>query len=162
MISKRDITKIAKQILKRQKGLRDHQIIHPVREWFTGLAFGLLVVVVGGIWSFVTYNEISDRDVDSSGAGEITQNVYRGEMVDTALDLFRDRKNAFAELSGTASVYLPTAEEEATESELEESEQEIDIESVEVMEETSDVEPTSEDESEESSEPAAAVELDIN
>ena len=37
MISKRDITKFAKRIIRNQRGLRDHQMIHPRREWAVGL-----------------------------------------------------------------------------------------------------------------------------
>ena len=98
MITKNDITRIAKHILKRQRGLRDHQIIHPVREWFIGLVCSLLILVGGAVWSAFTYFEVSGRTVETTSTDVVTANVYRGDIVNAALAKFRERTDNFNQL----------------------------------------------------------------
>lgn len=98
MISKKDITKAAKKILRRQKGLRDHQIIHPQREWIIGLL--LMCFIVGGIavWSSTTYLSITDQSVTTNNSETGSQTVYRTEVVDAALTMFRERAENYEKL----------------------------------------------------------------
>lgn len=95
---KNNITKIAKHILKRQRGLRDHQIIHPAREWFIGLCTSLLILVGGAVWSTFTYLEVSERTVESASTEAVAGNVYRGDIVAAALEKFRERTDNFDQL----------------------------------------------------------------
>lgn len=95
MINKKDISKIAKRIIRRQKGLRDHQIIHPRREWAIGLLVACLLLIGGASWSFVTYNEVSERDVQSVNTTKVEQNVYQEGLVEAALEEFRSRREGY-------------------------------------------------------------------
>jgi hypothetical protein len=110
MFSKDDITKIARKILKRQRGLRDHQMIHPVREWTIGLIVAVLFLIIGGGWSFVTYQELSSRDVQNVEAVEIKQSGYRPETINSALQLFRERIEQYQVL--TTSPLSPLTDEQ--------------------------------------------------
>lgn len=98
MISKNDITKIAKKILRRQRGLRDHQIIHPQRDWFIGLFFSLVVLIGVGAWSCITYFEITNRAIEVSAEEMAGQTIYRSEIVEAALSQFRERAENYQQL----------------------------------------------------------------
>lgn len=111
MISKKDITKIAKRIIRRQRGLRDHQMIHPRREWSVGLVSGFVLLLGGAVWSFLTYGEVSERDVQNVGAVEVQQTVYREEMVEAALEQFRQKKSDYQELLVASETNNPDIEE---------------------------------------------------
>lgn len=130
MITKNEIAKIAKQILKRQRGLRDHQIIHPTREWFVGLAFSLLILIGGAMWSIFTYLEVSGRTVETTSTEVVTANVYRGDIVNAALVKFRERTDNFNQLLENRIEFTLPAEpgesEPETEPDLGENESNIE------------------------------------
>ncbi len=133
MISKRDISKIAKKILKRQKGVRDHQIIHPQREWTLGLLGGLILLIAGGAWSVVTYQEVTERDVENTQTEEIKQTIYRDDIVNTALRDLEERHQRYLNMIEEYQVDEPVYFEEEIE----------DSEEVEIVEE--EVEPPDEE-----------------
>lgn len=114
MISKKDIAKIAKQILKRQRGLRDHQIIHPAREWFVGLGLSLLILIGGATWSAFTYIEVSKRTVETTETEVVTANVYRADIVNAALSKFRERTDNFNQLLQNRTQVIPAQSTEVT------------------------------------------------
>lgn len=113
---------MAKRVLRRQRGLRDHQLIHPSRDWMIGFLFGVLLFVAGAVWSFLTFEEIANRDVDSVITEEVQQTVYQEETIDTALQLFRERRASYETLLGSAQITVPEevviAEEESTSDEV--------------------------------------------
>lgn len=122
MLSKKEIKKLVKRILRRQQGLHDHQMIHPRREWLTGFITGLLLLIAGGAWSSITYQEVGERDVENINVEEVKQTIYRGDIVDSALDEFRDRNEKYRALlneSNTETLEIEPAEdvEEITEPE---------------------------------------------
>ncbi len=55
MIEKTDILKMAKHVLKRVSGGRDHKIMHPYREWGIGVLVSLMLAVVGGMFAVDRY-----------------------------------------------------------------------------------------------------------
>ena len=122
MISKRDIAKIAKRVLKRQSGVRDHQIIHPRREWAVGLLGGLILLIVGATWSFFTYRDVSGREVENTDTVEVEQTIYRDELVNAALEKLRERQASYQALLDERNSYRPPIEvvEEQPEAVIEE------------------------------------------
>jgi len=169
MISKNDITKLARRIIRRQKGLHDHQMIHPKREWLVGLFFGLVLLVSGGAWSIITYDEVKNLNIESVNITEIEQTIYRGDMVEAALKEFRDRKESYQLFLDETDVVIEVSavEEELAEGEGEEAEENIEaetpaspIETIEGEEEPSTPEQTVEDLSQSSSPPETSPEIE--
>lgn len=107
MTSKKEIKKLIKHVLRHQRGLRDHQIIHPRRDWMVGFIAGLLLLVIGAVWSFITYREIAERDVENVDIEEVQQTVYREDMVNSALEQFRDRKESYQVLLNRTNEITP-------------------------------------------------------
>jgi hypothetical protein len=102
-----DIKKMVKKILRRQKGLRDHQMIHPRREWMIGFLAGVAVLLAGGTWSYLTYQEIAARDIDTVTVSEVQQTGYRGELINSALSNFESRVTDYRALLESANAMLP-------------------------------------------------------
>lgn len=111
MISKRDITKFTKRIIRNQRGLQDHQMIHPRREWGVGLVVGMLAFTGGAVWSYITYNEVRERDIESVNPAEVQQNVYQEGLVNAALSEFRQRKISYETLLNASTFIAPIQEE---------------------------------------------------
>jgi len=111
MFSKKDIAKIARKVLKRQRGLRDHQMIHPAREWLFGLLVAVGFLAAGTTWSFITFQDLSERNVENVDEVKIKQSGYQPEAIDGALELFKERIERYEAL--TTSPVTPSEPEEA-------------------------------------------------
>lgn len=99
MIESKDIKNMVQHILKRDKGIADTHIMHPTREWSTGLGIALLMVLLGSWFCFYLYsfyeNEIKKEVVI------IEQAVpYQAAAVKNALDLFVVRQQKYNEIIG--------------------------------------------------------------
>jgi hypothetical protein len=98
MIEKNLIKKMASYILRSKgKAVTDRSIMHPKREWMTGIMVALLVSGVGIFWSIRTYNQFSHIEINN-GANEEEEVVYKESMIETALADFSARKKAYEEL----------------------------------------------------------------
>lgn len=98
MIEKKLSHSIVKDILRRKKGLANHQIMHPEREWFLGLAMAFLFLCLSTIWSISLYREYSALSQKTSTDGDYTEVVYRESTVEAALLEFTNRKEAYSEI----------------------------------------------------------------
>ena len=134
MISKRDIAKIAKHVLKRHRGVRDHQIIHPMREWTVGLFGGMILLILGATWSVLTYREVSNRGVENAGTVEVEQTIYRDDLVNAALEKLRERQADYQALLDNRDSYQPSTEEMEEEVELVDDEEGVEITEEELLE----------------------------
>lgn len=132
MIENAFVKKLVKGVLRnRKQSLLDRSIMHPTREWVTGLALGILILTLGVAWGVSTYIQFSNVSV-SGEAVEYAAVVYRQSLVETALTDFEARKKEYETLKQTLlnkqrnveTVALPpqveiatTTEETVTESE---------------------------------------------
>ncbi len=99
MIETKDITKMVQHILRRDRGIADTQIMHPTREWFTGLGIAFVIVVLGSWFCYYLYtfytNEIKEEVII------IEQAVpYQAAAVESALVLFSARQQKYNEIIG--------------------------------------------------------------
>ncbi len=108
MIETKDITKMVQHILRRDKGIADTQIMHPTREWFTGLGIAFLMAGLGSWFCYSLYtfyaNEIKKEVVI------IEQGVpYQAAAVSSALELFSARQQKYNDIigGGVPSPVLP-------------------------------------------------------
>jgi hypothetical protein len=99
MIETKDITKMVQHIIRRDKGIADTQIMHPTREWFTGLGIAFLMVVLGSWFCYYLYtfyvNEIKKEVVIVEQAVP-----YQAATVTSALELFSARQKKYNEIIG--------------------------------------------------------------
>ena len=101
MIETKDITKMVKHIVRRDKGLVDPQIMHPVREWTTGLGVVLVGVLLGSWFCFYLYNFYSTQ-LNIAIVVEEVQVPYQDTLVKKALLLYREEKKTYENiLSGS-------------------------------------------------------------
>lgn len=95
MIETKDITKMVKQIIKREKGAVDVEIIHPAREWMRGLGLVLVGLVLG---SWFCINLYSNQYKKITEELITTESVvpYNAVVVEEALKLFKLREEKFS------------------------------------------------------------------
>lgn len=98
MIDKNKIKEMANHILHPQKSKdTDRNIMHVEREWFFGVVIGVVVVVVGAIWSWSSYQDYRSVDtLESVGAGDAF--IYREELVKEVLKDFEQREERYETL----------------------------------------------------------------
>lgn len=98
MIEKSLIKKMASYILRsRNKAFFDRSIMHPKRDWLTGIIVALVVAGVGIFWSARAYNQYSHIEITTTNLEE-EEVIYRESLIETALADFAARKNAYEEL----------------------------------------------------------------
>lgn len=111
----------------------DRSIMHPEREWFSGLFVILTILAVGLYWSVFQYDRY--RNVTTVG-GSVTESetVYKNNMVEAALVDFSKRKeeynNVKTSLLGASLASSPVIEEPVPEV--------IEVPEEEVVEEVED------------------------
>lgn len=108
MIESKDIKKMVQHILRRDKGIADTNIMHPTREWFTGLTIAGAMVALGSWFCFYLYsfhtNEMKKEVVI------IEQAVpYNASAVKSALEVFARKEQKYNEIvgGGVPSPVLP-------------------------------------------------------
>lgn len=108
------LSRMVKSVVRGEKQYGEHQMLHPTREWFSGVAFFLLVCLGGAWWAATVYLKYDDSSVyqDIGSSGE--ELVYREAKVEEALELLTERKAAYAavesRLRGAAPVPSPDPE----------------------------------------------------
>lgn len=113
MMKSSDFKKIAKQILKKQSGLHDVQIMHPAREWHIGILIALIILVGSIAWSTTTYYK--NKQIDSSDISAIQDDpvVYRDTLVERALVDLEQKKNVREAIINNVAIPEEAEEEDA-------------------------------------------------
>ncbi len=113
MIDKNLVQKIVADVLRKTRGLPDHQIMHPEREWFTGLGFGLVILGVSVVWYMSVYQHYSNTDnFNTNNKADSAPVVYREQEVAKALEVLKQREQNYAELKSALQagpVIIPPA-----------------------------------------------------
>ena len=111
------IARITKRLFKKRPIVRDPQLMHPDREWATGLFMAILIFSVSAYFSVHTY--LSNRFVTAlEVVDDKTQTVYRESIVQEALETVRNRERELQNL--TQSVVIPEPAPEVASTTLEE------------------------------------------
>ena len=98
MKSNKYIANIAKRIRRKQQGIREQNIIHPVRDWWAGITLAVLLFLGSAWWSAQSYVTYSEASVASTIAADDEVVVYRESLVEAALEQFSDRTATFRSL----------------------------------------------------------------
>jgi len=102
MITKNDIIDAAKQILRSRGRFKESRLITPERDWFIGLGIATLVLVGGGAYAGTLYFSVISFDAEV-GSMEAQIVEYDQEKVVQALERYRDRRDNFNAVVGTAT-----------------------------------------------------------
>ena len=102
MIETKDITKMVGHIIRRDKGIADPQLMHPPREWLTGLGITTLIVLFGSwfCWHMYTqYSQIINTPLTVSESGV----PYQATTIAEAIKIFETKQLKFSEILGVTS-----------------------------------------------------------
>ncbi len=112
MIEKKLINKIMKSITRREIGLKDHQIMHPLREWFLGLAIASLFLSIAVFLCVKLYGHYNSLEPGSSSNNEAPIVIYKAEEIETALAEFSERKKTHERIKATLASNIELSQEE--------------------------------------------------
>ena len=107
MMNKKEITKFAKAIIHSQKGLKNQQLMHPKREWLTGIVVALSIFIASITWSsieYFKYQNIEQQNVSPSAAAAA---VYRESLVTEALSAYAAKAERLNTLLGENAPVIP-------------------------------------------------------
>ncbi len=104
MIETKDITNMVRHILKRDKGIADTQMMHPTREWFTGLGITCVVVALGSwlcFYLFTFYTNEMQKEVI------VTEQAvpYQAANIKNALELYAIKQQKYNEIIGKSDMF---------------------------------------------------------
>ncbi len=94
MIETKHITKMVQHIVRRNRGLSDPQIMHPMREWLVGIVVTMLVGVIGSVsaaFLYHSYDELRGTEI----AIVSTSTPYKIKVVDKALAEYRQKRENY-------------------------------------------------------------------
>jgi hypothetical protein len=100
-----DINAIVRTIKRKDKGLRDPQLIFPDRDWFIGVVVTVLIVVSGGALSVYQYWRYTT--VDFEVESDVTLVPYRAAQVAAALEKYQAKLQLHSELKGEVPSQTP-------------------------------------------------------
>jgi hypothetical protein len=147
MMNKKEITKFAREILHSQKGLKNRQLMHPKREWATGIVVALCIFIASITWSSIEYAKYKSIENQIVSQSEAPVAVYREALVTEALSEYAakaQRLNVL--LGGDVSIILleDNSEPEGVDNEFEEESD--DATTTESISSSSDIQITTESE----------------
>ena len=101
MITKNDIIKMARHVLRRSQGRPDNRIIHPLRDWLIGLSIAVLMLVTLSIYAGSLFFTEKNNDIDAYSV-DIETVTYEYERVNNVLETYRARETTFDKLRSFA------------------------------------------------------------
>jgi hypothetical protein len=106
MISKKDIVGMVHHIVRRGGGYADRKQIHPMREWMTGLVGGvLLFCLLSGYAGYTFYTLLQGENEAVFFESPLV--TYDQRSVQSVLDQYAKRQEAFDELRANPVVLEP-------------------------------------------------------
>ncbi len=94
MLSKFDLKKVAKKLLRKRPMSESLEIMHPKRDWSIGVLVALLMVLSITVWAGSTYLETRTAASADEIAAEVESVVYRETNVTEALRIRAERRTA--------------------------------------------------------------------
>lgn len=123
MIDIKPFLKMMNQTTGRDTSIPDSRIMHPMREWLTGLTGVIIGVVCGSVFALSQYRSYSSSTNTEIVVSE-TVVPYKAALVDKALKTYLEKKAVYESLLGTtvitqeptdsSSSTVPVAAPEAT------------------------------------------------
>ena len=114
MMSRKDITKIAKRIIGANTGLQSPQLMHPRRDWVIGLGVAFAIFAASAVWSTHAYLKHKDPNVGVTESPTDELVVYRASLIQAALAEFAERTETYEALIAAERVAGEVETEEAS------------------------------------------------
>jgi hypothetical protein len=97
MINKKEITKMVKAAIRRDRGIPDRRLMHPSREWAIGLILCLVIVLAGSIYAIIVFEKYSSISIDDS-AVEVEQLRYQRATALEAIEIYEQKQTNYEKL----------------------------------------------------------------
>ncbi len=107
MINKPNINRLVRDILRRSAGPREHNLMHPERDWGIGFGVALLFIVGGVYWAWQTHTLHRSEATKEEAFVPSTNAVYQEAEVEKALDLWAERKARYEAIKIELSAPTP-------------------------------------------------------
>lgn len=105
MINKETLAALVGGVFKNKPGAFDKRMIHPVRDWFMGVTFFLLVVIAGGVYSAFLFVEYRNIATDKNASQDpVVQ--YNEVLVNNMITQYEMRRSSYVALK---SSFVPEA-----------------------------------------------------
>ncbi len=85
MIDKKNIKKMLSSVLRRSRGLSDHNLMHPTREWFSGLGVATVLLIIGTSACIFLYWEYNTIEPETAAEIDAPATIYQEKLVADAL-----------------------------------------------------------------------------
>ncbi len=95
------ITEVLKKLsatVRKSNSLHERIVIHPLREWVVGISIVFLMVILGGLVSRLLYVSITNDEIIVL---ESSPTPYKGQVVEKALQIYRERQHAYEMIAGS-------------------------------------------------------------
>jgi hypothetical protein len=126
MIEKVDIIKMAKHVLRRDRGVPDRKIMHPVRDWLIGiLGASTLFVFVMAYTGYTFFSGINEGSVAPDANSKVIR--YDQETVIETLEFYKGKAAQFEMLRNDISNRTVVPEESLPVEEVEEQSEQEDF-----------------------------------
>lgn len=109
-MNRTDIKEFARRVFKGEKRPKNPQLMHPNREWSTGILVAIVLFAVPMVWSARTYLEYREVSVEAVQPDEDAVVVYRESLVETALTIFSEKEAVLDEILSNTVFVMPEAE----------------------------------------------------
>lgn len=111
-----DIKKITKTIIRKNRGLRDPQLIYPARDWAVGMMGTLVIISLAVAFSIWQYRSYTNLALDEKAVLDMIS--YRTVQVEQALIKYRDLASIHNEIISDTNINVAEEEDEAEEKKI--------------------------------------------
>lgn len=113
MIETKHITQMVQHIVRRNRGLSDPQIMHPMREWLIGIVVTGVVGIIGSVAAALLYHSYSELR-GTEIAVVATSTPYKVKIVDAALAEYRQKRKSYDALLDKKAAPIVASSTEVT------------------------------------------------
>ena len=108
MITKKDIIKMAKHVVRRDQHIPDRRLIHPERDWACIVMIFFLCAGAGVLYNAQLFDRFETLEMELTPSDSRAVS-YNTERLNTAVSYYRERKVLFDAMTKDMPVYIPPA-----------------------------------------------------
>jgi hypothetical protein len=113
-----DLKRLITSVLKKQRGTMDREMMDPAREWLFGVLIALVLVLVGGLYSYLFYQRVINSDIVVS-SDDASSTIYNSQKITEAISKYQQKRDFFDSIGqGTKNETTKNVSEVVLESEI--------------------------------------------